>query len=593
MARLGIRAPLLLAASIAGAACSVGERLEPGFDAGVIPSFDGGMTMSDAAAPSDERDDLCYDEVDNDFNGALDCEEEACRADVVCCVASERSDCCAAEAETRSLSIDCDDGALTEGCLGSDARVFGGVAPTIEDGALVPQGGAGHGGVVLGPAIDPRAANLRLGATIEVPAARCAGACVDAAGVALLDAIPQAGAPAIVRFGILVSGSRDEVVVLFADEPIARAPITPGTGAYQIDIDVTGSARAIAGEEELARVDDLELPPQAYLAVFGRTDNRGPGEDAIRVRSATLTTRACDVPAALAREPSPIVPWSGATWDPREVRRPSVVAWTAEATTPRALMAFGHEGRIHLASRTGAGEFRNASFDPGPEAFAMPEELAAARDPWLLIHEGRFVLFFIGVDDTGRTSLWKTTGGANYAQTFGAPVQVLVPEDLDLDGIDGPAVVVGEPTWAMVARVRDERTHRIVRFVSPDAGLSWALTGETLREPQPHDLFAFDRDEIAAPALVTYRDARGRPIERLYYAGRRGTEWRIGLLASSDGRRWLPIGPVLGPDEGFDALGVTEPAPLVEGGALRLYYVGTDGARFRIGVAGSAGTQGE
>ena len=540
-----------------------------------------------------ERDDLCYDEADNDSNGAIDCEEVSCQTDAVCCVGSARSECCDPTGTTSTLSIgECPDGPA-EGCVTADPAplFFGGASPVIEDGALVPQGGAGHGGVVLRE-IDPRATNIDFDATIEVPAMRCGSDCVDGAGIALLDAVPQAGAPAIVRFGILVSGSRDEVVVLLADEPIARAPIAVGAAFYRIELDVGGGAIAYAGEAELARVSHLELPSRAVLAVFGRTQNLGPDQDAIRVRTASVTTRSCDVPAALARGAAPVLPWSGTTWDPRDVRRPSVVAYEVSGD-PRALMAYAHDGQIHLAGRTDFGEFRSGSGDPSPPALALPPGVVEARDPWLLVHQARFVLFFTGVGADGRTAIFKATGDADHAQSFGATAEVLDPRAHGFEAIDGAAVLIDEATWTMVARVHLGDDHRIARFDSADAGVTWIPTHTALREPRRDDLFAFDRDEIASPALVRYRDENGQLIDRLYYAGRRGTAWRIGLLVSSGADRWRAVGPVLEPGGGFDALGVTDPAPIVEGDMLRLYYAGTDGTRFRIGVAGPAGTVGE
>lgn len=266
LARLGIlpRWSWLLAA-LAITACSSSTADPPADrDAGAL-SDAAPAPGGDAGAPAIETGPLCYDGLDNDFDGATDCADDGCHEEVVCCVASERADCCDESGREVALSITCDGAAET--CIEGDALLFGDATPTIEGGAIVPQGGPGHGGVVVGQAIDPRSANVTFEATIEVPASRCTGDCVDAAGIALLDAIPQDGAPASVRFGILVSGSRNEVVVLFADEPIARRPITTGTSSYRIEIDVAGNARALAGTDELARVGDLELPPQDRKSV--------------------------------------------------------------------------------------------------------------------------------------------------------------------------------------------------------------------------------------------------------------------------------------------------------------------------------------
>jgi hypothetical protein len=96
------------------------------------------------------------------------------------------------------------------------------------------------------------------------------------------------------------------------------------------------------------------------------------------------------------------------------------------------------------------------------------------------------------------------------------------------------------------------------------------------------DPLAFDRDEVRAPAVVEVGGVR-----RIYYAGRRGTRWGIGvLIAGPDGRYFRVANegrPVLTAGEGpFDALGVAGPAPYVDGDSLTLLHAGTDGARWRL-----------
>jgi hypothetical protein len=399
-----------------------------------------------------------------------------------------------------------------------------------------------------------------------------------------------------VLFGVVATGSRDEVVVIVADTPIARAPLPDGEALYRLELDVTGHGRALVGAQVIAEVDGLALPTSARAAVFGRTDNRPANEGAVSVVEASLTLRRCDAPAAIVRRPAPIVPWSGSTWTPRAVRQPSVVTWV-EGTTTKRLMAFASEGAICLAQRTGAGEYRSPTTDPGPPAFELPDGIVVARDPSLVIEGARFHLYFVGVDASGGKRVWRASGSSTYGTTFGPATKVLDPESFGLDRVDAPAVVIGAPTWTLVARVEANREPRIVRWISAD-GESWSLRGgsleaATLRRPQPQDLFAFDRDDVGAPALITAPDWSGRPIQRLYYAGRHGTRWSIGLMVSYGGDAFLPIGRVLDASAGFDALGVSDPAPVLEEGTLSLYYAGTDGNAWKIGIAGPAGTVGE
>ncbi len=566
-----------------------------GGDDGVSDMTDAG-TFADASVPPSEARD-CYDNVDNDENGVTDCRDLACAASTLCCVGSGNDGCCESTGTSVTLSLaGCGDGDASA-CLGSDPSIVLFGAPIIENSALVPQGGLGHGGVVLGSPIDPRAGNIELIADIDAPPTRCSD-CVDGAGIALLETLPAADGSAIVPLGVLASGARNEVLVLVGDEPVARTALATGVTRYRIELDVEGNARVYAGSELLTSVGGIRLPTQALPAVFGRTANRPAGVAAISVQSASVTTRACDAPSALVRRSAPVLPWSGATWSPREVRRPSVVVWD-EGTTRHALMAFAFEGQVHLAGRTGIGEFRNALGDPGPPAFTLPAELAAARDPWLAIDGDHFVIFFVGVDADGATSVWRSDGEPAYSETFGAPVLVLSPSTLSVDAIDGPSVLADTSTWTMIARVHVDESHHLVELVSQD-GVGWGfrngtLEAATIRSPQDLDLFAVDRDEVAAPAIIVRSDPSGVAIRRLYYAARRGTHWSIALLVSEPSAPtvWRALSSVLEPGSGFDLFAVSDPAPVVEDGILRLFYAGSDGTTFRIGVAGPVGTLGE
>ena len=69
---------------------------------------------------------------------------------------------------------------------------------------LIPQGGSGWGGVAFGSPVDPRASNVTLTATIDVPSDGCSG-CIDAAGVGLVDAIPAMGERVSLRMAVLVN----------------------------------------------------------------------------------------------------------------------------------------------------------------------------------------------------------------------------------------------------------------------------------------------------------------------------------------------------------------------------------------------------
>jgi hypothetical protein len=168
---------------------------------------------------------------------------------------------------------------------------------------------------------------------------------------------------------------------------------------------------------------------------------------------------------------------------------------------------------------------------------------------------------------------------------------VIAPPD-GADGVDGPSVVV-EGGWTMVARIRSGGTTELASWTSVD-GREWtrndadpsatdSLHALTERSADS-DLDTFDANEIAAPSLVHAHGAW-----QLYYAGRNGSRWSIGLLISDDLVHWRPdpTGAALlaGDGSGIDALGTRDPeAVVLRPGTLSLFYAGTDGAIEQIGL---------
>ena len=108
-----------------------------------------------------------------------------------------------------------------------------------------------------------------------------------------------------------------------------------------------------------------------------------------------------------------------------------------------------------------------------------------------------------------------------------------------------------------------------------------ARTDDFVLEPST-DPLAFDRDEVSAPVAITHAG-----VTRIYYAGRRGTRWSVGLLLQGTDRTFFRAAndgaAVLTPTgQGPDALGVSSPAAFVDGSELVLLYAGTEGAHWRL-----------
>ena len=121
-------------------------------DAGAPDGFvtDGGATVFDGSpvSPPNDREDpdfdagACFDGLDNDDDGTLDCAEAECGVRAECCVGS--AECCSGATRLSTLTVECEDGPASACDSLEGLTLFG--APTIERTGLVPQGGAGHGG---------------------------------------------------------------------------------------------------------------------------------------------------------------------------------------------------------------------------------------------------------------------------------------------------------------------------------------------------------------------------------------------------------------------------------------------------------------
>jgi len=95
------------------------------------------------------------------------------------------------------------------------------------------------------------------------------------------------------------------------------------------------------------------------------------------------------------------------------------------------------------------------------------------------------------------------------------------------------------------------------------------------------DVGDFDTDEVGSPTIVH----RGTTWS-LYFAGRHGARWAIGLVASDDLQYWTtPTAVLSGSGTGFDTLSARDPSVVTRADTVELYYAGSDGAHTIIGRA--------
>lgn len=548
----------------------------------------------------------CFDGLDNDAWAGADCTDELCRAQPVCCVGVVSDACCTSPVGSAALPA-------LDGCAAGPAAACAALAssgatllgfPSISaDHALIPGGTstADHG-VVLAGELDPRSARVSVSATIAASAA-CDG-CIDAVTISLA---PESAIGPSVRgaAGVMVSRSRQDVSLLIGGAIVWSASLPPGGAArsYALAVDPTGEvALAIEGEEVATSTVALPDAP-LRVVVHGRTANpSGAAGEPARVRSVVASATGCDVPASLARAGSPLGRPPSPSWPEGGASAPSIARPEgADASATR--LAFAAAGAIWIAQPDGLGGFEvNASVpalaqgDWAPRGVGEPE-LVALADRWRL--------YFTAVGADGLHRLARVDGPSGWGETFD-PTRIVDVVRLPLADaagtiveLDGASVaeVGGAPVIAARARRADGSTSLVLlRGGAAGAADDFELDGvcgtgcaaydaDTTSSPVHRAgegaVTAFDHDEVASPALVYERG-----VWRLYYAGRRGTRWSIGLLVSydlsffRDGNGGRPV--LAGSGRGEDALGVLDPEAWSEDGRLTLFHTGTDGVTTHV-----------
>lgn len=547
------------------------------------PASDGGALAPgeyDRGDPAAGGLDSCFNGVDDDDDGYGDCADRSCRANVpACCTGASDPVCCVPGERVELPIADCAGDVTGCASLVALAEPFG--APRSEvistgelTSALVPRGAASDSGLRLRDVIDPRASAVRLEARIAGTRRHDEGSDVVAVGLAPAEAALPAVVAPLVAFQ--VSGNRGEVSLLVAGEIVGRWELEDeGFADYALTVRPSGSVELTRDGAPLgASTLLIERPVQAI--VYGRTFNpTATSPDPVRVESLSVRPDACDVPSALGGgglvlPPEGDVTWSGA----RRVAAPSVARWTDAGGAPERRMAFEIDGAIHLAGHDGAAWVTNPA---APALVGGAPWAARLGDPALVWNGAALELWFTGY--AGETGTIARVVAPEGTETFAwEDVEVLLAPGAG-ESFAQPAPFAG----GVVVRARGASGDGLVLYRASGSSL---VRGEVLREPSGA-LAAFDRDEVASPSIVHTGSAY-----RLYFAGRRGLRWSVGVLISPDGATWMePHGGALvrAPSgEGFDALGVTDPAPVIDGDVLHLYYTALDGERARIGVATGA-----
>jgi hypothetical protein len=546
----------------------------------------------------------CFDGVDNDDAAdGFDCADPDC-AGIASCRVGNGNLCTVVGAS--ALPIDgCAEMPATATCLSGIADAFGSPGPWVASGALHPGGNTADSGLVYAATVPLRSHRLALKATFQEPTCGAGDPCRDTIALGVTTQTkPELDMGARVRAEVALaySASREEISLLISGTVASSWPFDSASPSWTLVLRPDG---LIDVKNEMTSVFTSELMPyapidDARVIIFGRSPNRAyPSPDGAAITSLEVESAVCDIPSAWEERGALSITLSGGAGFP--------IVGPAQVTTE---IGGAMDPRRYLVYRD-AGEERQgrfmAAFEStiGPRSYVLAHTLEAPilvpessyesggiADPDLSWDEetGVWHLYYTATDDGGVRGIAHASGETFDTLTRDGTLAVDPALYEDIRHVEMPSYVRTESgVGVLILRaVGLNGGHQLVAFI--DDGSGWArLTSSPLDELTERGIdpvgARFDADEIAHPAVV-----RVGGSYHIYYAGRRGTRWGIGLLATDELEYVRDVtgeqGALLaGSGEDFDSLGVTEPDVVIADGEVALMYIGTDGAERAIGRA--------
>jgi hypothetical protein len=606
-------------------ACSSSNSPHASSDAGITLHDDGGSAPRDAGADVGSTIDVgsvpmtgeadrsdpgayatgCLDGLDQNMSGAADCSDPTCSASPSCCVGRTSSDCCLVPGAAIDLHFVCaSGGGACDALVG--ATPFGDVGPvrTI-DGAFAPESDHGtDSGAIFADAIDPRAARVTIDASLAVPSATTADG-TDAIGVGLVSA--GASAHVVPLAAIVVSAARGQVLLLLGDSVagVATAPTDGDFHDYSLSLGPDGQVSATFAGTTLSA--SVPLPSTSlHAAFFGRATNPGslPSGLPARIGSLSVGSSGCDQPTALTRVGAiDLVDETGAVLLDT-VESPHVASDGTTTVLVFSAMPMGGGGSaIFVATRDPDGSFHVRAPTTGSQPILAPDAGDALESPAIAASGGTWTLYGTRLH-AGVRSIFVSRSSSSDPLGLATPMDVVIP---GLSGdVGSPAIVPGNVDQIVVRHQASAgdiplAAEFVLADLAPASGVATPsadicaadspCAGGTRGDANVYaartSTVRFDADDVDDPAIVLYDH-----VYRLYYAGRLGSRWSIGMLIAADLGYWRAANDgdaILGPDgNGLDAVSVRDPAPIVENGALSLYYVGSDGDTRTIALAQGA-----
>lgn len=608
---LALAAPFALACSASRSGADLPDGGRASFDAGASgdsavaapdalagggadAAIDGGADEADASDPGAFAA-ACLDGIDQNHAGGVDCGDSSCATAPSCCIGAATMACCTRPGPTLHFDFSCATGAACDDLTAWDT--FGDVGPIRVGDTFSPESDHGtDSGAILTTSLDPRAAIVELDAQLAIPSTTSE---IDAIGIGLVTG--GASAHVVPLAAVVASAARHEVLLLLGESVAAFAPAPSDAAlhAYTLSLDPTGHVVATVDGTHLEA--DVPLPSgPVQAAFFGRATNPGSTttEGPARIGSLDVAVHGCDQPAALTRlgavtivDHTSAVILSTAT-DPNVVVDGSArfIAFTA------ASMAGAGSG-IFVGAMEADGAFHVRAPSGGTQPVLSPAAGESYESPALATNAGVWSLYATRVHADGSRSLVASESTSSDVLTLQAAHDLVLP---DLAGdVGSPATIPGDPTHLVARHQATGEAAELVLLTlggdglsaSPMAGICGADSACSDGARTQAHLYAartgtivFDADDVDDPAVVFYDH-----VYRLYYAGRLGSRWSIGMLVAADLGYWRASNggsAILAADgSGFDAVSVRGPSPLTDTTQLTLYYVGADGDATTIALA--------
>ncbi len=261
--------------------------------------------------------------------------------------------------------------------------------------------------------------------------------------------------------------------------------------------------------------------------------------------------------------------------------RPIVLAWILMAVAPLGSLGTTPDG---FMGDPGAWTREGMVLDIGPPG---SYDGVLARDPVILRDAGMYWMWYTGFDGSHNRILYATSSDRLTWSKQGLAISVLQPP-FNFDSVVGRTVMKIGSTYRMwfaggywsggPSGIRAE-----VYYAESSDARTWTIEGLSLGMGPSG---TWDGTMVHTPTVL--RDSSG--TYRMYYQGWDGSQLRIGLATSTDGRTFTRVGagPVLdlGPLGSWDADQVWSPSVL-EGSPWQMWYTGSSGTMTRIGLATS------